>query len=472
MISFILNRDLVQANVPKGTILLDYIRDSKRLKGTKSACREGDCGSCTVLVGSKKNNELQYKAITSCITPIGNINGKHVVTIEGLNQELATPIQQALIDAGAIQCGYCTPGIVLSLTGYLLSSHVYHFDSAKEAIAGNICRCTGYKSIERALETILTPLLSTDKKDRFAQLINKGYLPSWFSDIVERLSAIEIKSNVQDLKTIVGGGTDIYVQRPDELIDKELSFFSDLTDLNQITFKENSCTIGAACKISDILDNEILNQNIPGFANHIRLIASNLIRNIATIAGNIVNASPIGDLSILFLAMNTTLIIKNTSGNIRKVKLDDFFKSYKNIDLQTYEYVAELEFELPSKTELFNFEKVSKRKYLDIASVNSAILVQMEHNLIKTIRVSVGGVSPIPLMLRKTCNYLIDKPLNTSVIQSAAEIMDQEISPISDVRGSSDYKRLLARQLFFAHFIKLFPDKFELSELIDKYLTK
>jgi len=472
MISFILNRELVQANVPKGTILLDYIRDSKRLKGTKSACREGDCGSCTVLVGSQKNNELQYKAITSCITPIGNINGKHVITIEGLNQDLATPIQQALIDAGAIQCGYCTPGIVLSLTGYLLSDQTYHFDSAKDAIAGNICRCTGYKSIERALEMIITPLLSIDKKDRFAQLINKGYLPNWFTDVAQRLSAIEIETSVQDLKTIVGGGTDIYVQKPDEMIDKELSFFSDLSNLNQINFTGNSCTIGAACKISDILDNETLNQNIPGFGNHIRLIASNLIRNIATIAGNIVNASPIGDLSILFLALDATLNIKNASGNIRKVKLEEFFKAYKKIDLQTDEYVAEIEFELPEKADFFNFEKVSKRKYLDIASVNSALQVRMEKDIIKAIRISIGGVSPIPLMLRNTCNYFIGKPLNISNIQSAAEILDQEISPISDVRGSADYKRLLARQLFFAHFIKLFPDKFELQTLLDQKLAK
>ncbi len=472
MIHFILNNQLVLAEVPKGTVLLDYIRDSKRLKGTKSACREGDCGSCTVLVGSLKNNKLEYKAITSCITPIGNINGKHVVTIEGLDQDKISPIQQALIDSGAIQCGYCTPGIVLSLTGYLLSNQNFNFDSAKDAIAGNICRCTGYKSIERALELILKPLELINTNNRFVELINKGYLPASFAEIQRMLSTIQEKAPVPDSKMIVGGGTDLYVQKPDELIDKDLNFFSDIPELNHITFDNNLCRIGAASKISDILNNEILNARIPGLNSYMQLIASNLIRNIATIAGNIVNASPIGDLSILFLALDASLLLKNSSSNIRKIKLDTFFKAYKQIDLNENEYVAEIEFKLPGGSDLFNFEKVSKREHLDIASVNSAFLVQIEQNIIKTIQISVGGVSPVPLMLHKTCKYMTGKVLNTQTIQSAIEILDQEISPISDVRGSAEYKRLLTRQLFFAHFIKLFPDKFELNELLNNKVAK
>jgi len=465
MIRFLLNNKLVEAEVPTGTILLDYIRENKKLKGTKSACREGDCGSCAVLIGSITDNELNYKAITSCITPLGNIHGKHVVTIEGLNQEQISPVQQALIDAAAIQCGYCTPGIVLSLTGYILSNQEYSFDSAKDAIAGNICRCTGYKSIERALELVLKSLESIGSNMTIKQLINARFLPSYFSDIKLQLSSIQNASINGKSKLLVGGGTDLYVQKPDELIDKDLVFISDNPELNKISVIDNICRIGAACKVSDLFSNNLISSRIPEFGSYIKLIASNLIRNIATIGGNVVNASPIGDLSILFLSLNASLTIKSASNTFRKVKLEDFFISYKKIDLTNEEHITEIEFELPNENCLFNFEKVSKRRYLDIASVNSAFLIEIEENVIKIIRISVGGVSPIPLFLSQTCNYLNGKALTPELVKNATEILNQEISPITDVRGSAEYKRLLARQLFFAHFLKFFPNRFDLNEL-------
>lgn len=195
------------------------------------------------------------------------------------------------------------------------------------------------------------------------------------------------------------------------------------------------------------------------------LIASKLIRNTATVAGNIVNASPIGDLSILFLALDAELGLKSRDKETRNVKLKEFFKAYKTIDLKKGELVTSINFRSPGTKTKFNFEKVSKRKYLDIATVNSAILVEVDREKVKGVNLSIGGVAAVPLYLKGTCEYLLGKELNETTILEAAEILNKEIAPISDVRGSAEYKRLLARQLFYAHFLKLFPENVKNMEL-------
>lgn len=465
MIEFILNDKLIRSNVNTGMTLLDFIRHEKKLKGTKSACREGDCGSCTVFIGKLSGSSIEYKAVTSCITPVGNVHGKHVVTIEGLNMEKCSPVQQALIDAAAVQCGYCTPGFVVSLTSFVMTAQKFEFEVAKDAVAGNICRCTGYKSIERAIDLILNNLKSIDNNDRISWLVENEYLPPYFREIKSRLALVNPVDFSLSENKVVGGGTDLYVQRPDEMSEINPLLVSDESTLTQIEVQNNQFSIGGACKISDILHNEEIADRIPGFQKHIKLIASELIRNIATVAGNLVNASPIGDLSILFLALNADVELKSGNG-IRRVKLNQFFKQYKVTELSANELVTALKFELPDGEFHFNFEKVSKRKYLDIASVNSAILLETKEELIENLHLSVGGVSAIPLYLTKTCQFMTGKMLDVNLLHEASAIMDSEISPISDVRGSADYKRLLARQLFYAHFIELFPEKFDLEKLI------
>ncbi|NQU32981.1 MAG: FAD binding domain-containing protein, partial [Bacteroidetes bacterium] len=181
---------------------------------------------------------------------------------------------------------------------------------------------------------------------------------------------------------------------------------------------------------------------------------------------NIVNASPIADLSIFFLALKSNLTISDNNGNTRSVQLKDFFKSYKNIDLQDGEVILNLSFKLPDENQHFNFEKVSKRTHLDIASVNSAISISITNKkIISEINISAGGVAPIPLLLKNTCSFLKGKVLSVENIRKAHCVLKEEISPISDVRGSIDYKKLLMRQLYFGHFIKLFPEIISISDI-------
>jgi xanthine dehydrogenase small subunit len=187
LISFLLNDKEVAIDLPPGMLLLDFIRYHQHLMGTKIGCREGDCGACTVLVGSIKNNELQYQSMTSCLMPLANAQGKHIVTIEGINFEnQLNPIQQAMADEGATQCGFCTPGFVMSLAGFCLKDKPATEKNAVAAVDGNICRCTGYKSIERAAAK-LTALLKDKNGDPAKFVAEKKILPKYFSTIKNRL---------------------------------------------------------------------------------------------------------------------------------------------------------------------------------------------------------------------------------------------------------------------------------------------
>jgi xanthine dehydrogenase small subunit len=206
---------------------------------------------------------------------------------------------------------------------------------------------------------------------------------------------------------------------------------------------------------------------VPDIDRYFNLIASTPLRSRATLGGNIVNASPIGDLTILFLALNSKISLFNGK-NRREIQLKDFFKGYKELDKREDEIIEYLRFPCTGDHTYFNFEKVSKRKHLDIASVNSALLVKLEDDFIKEIHISAGGVSPIPLYLSEMANFLYGRELTDRNILDSIEVAEKEISPISDVRGSEAYKRLLMRQLLLTHFITLFPKKISWNHIHEK----
>ena len=457
MTQFILNNNTVNTQLPSGTLLLDFVRYHKHLTGTKIGCREGDCGACTVLIGELINGELKYRSVTSCLTPIGNVNGKHIVTVEGINMETLNPIQQAMSDEGATQCGFCTPGFVVSLAGFCLNKNEHNYEDAIAAIDGNICRCTGYKSIERAAKKV-SEIMQENKNEEPTTFVSQHkILPEYFSTIKERLEQLHSHSNTNTAsKKLVGGGTDLYVQKPDEMIHEDIHFTMQDNSLKGISFENNICTLGASTTVSELMDSVEFNNYFPSFYEQVKLVSSTPIRNIATLAGNFVNASPIGDFTIFFLALDATLQLSDGE-NKREIKLKDFYKGYKSLNKTTEEFVEKISFTLPDATTLFSFEKVSKRTNLDIASVNSAIQLRIENNKISEAHVSAGGVSATPFYLTKTSSFLLHKEINEVIILEVQEIAQSEIAPISDARGTAEYKRLLLRQLLFVHFHKLFP---------------
>ncbi len=462
MIKFILNNQTVETDLPKGATVLDFVRYHKNLKGTKIGCREGDCGACTILVGESVSGTLKYRTQTSCLMPLANARGKHIVTVEGINRtdgEL-TEVQSAMVDESGTQCGFCTVGFVMSLTGFCIDETEKTGESAISAIDGNICRCTGYKSIERAAESLTKALNSKNSQSSLDFAIEKGIVPDYFSNIAERIENLKSEiSNVEDQKPktknqsptqFISGGTDLYVQRPEEMVHAPAENLFDNSELRFIEENGDYIEIGASAVVTDLLVSPAMRELFPNLYKHLKLVSSTPIRNMATLAGNFVNASPIGDMTAWFLALDASIVF-NTG---REVPLREFYLGYKTLAKSEDEFIAQIRFR--KNFSHFNFEKVSKRTFLDISSVNTAISLRVQNDSIVEAHVSAGGVAPIPLYLKKTSEFLPGKKISDETIAEANEIIQSEISPISDVRGAADYKRLLLRQLFTAHFVELF----------------
>jgi xanthine dehydrogenase small subunit len=448
---------LVETGEPEGSSLLDFIRYRKRMTGTKIGCREGDCGACTILTGDLENGKLVYRSVTSCLMPLVNANGKHIVTIEGINLDKLSPVQEAMVKANGTQCGFCTPGFIMSLTGFVINHNTATYEEAIASIDGNICRCTGYKSIERAAAVISGAIASRPPDNSTNWLVRNGFLPAYFSGIEKRLQELkppaEFENQPEGLH--IGGGTDLMVQKP-LLVKRSMPVpvFSD-SSLKGISNENERIFIGGSVTVSEFAESPLIAGSFKDLPRIIKLISSTPIRNMATMAGNLVNASPIGDMSIFFLALDAELQLRSAGGT-RKLLLKDFYKGYKQKDLQKEEVISQISFISPARGK-FNFEKVSKRMHLDIASVNSASYMETgPGGEISKIFLSAGGVAPFPKFLSETCSFLKDKKPEGDVIHKAIDIINQEIAPISDARGTADYKRLLLRQLFIAHMLKTF----------------
>lgn len=464
-INFILNNETLDVSINPGIALLDFIRE-QRLTGTKEGCKEGDCGACTILVGELMNEEVIYKSINSCLMPMANAAGKHIVTIEGLNmngKEL-NPIQDEFVQEGASQCGFCTPGFIVSMTGYFLNTGNLKCNEAIDSLDGNICRCTGHNSIIRAAENIskrFNGFTSTEGK-KIEFLIDNKIVPEYFlsiNDRIKNLNVVKIENLSLDngFNYLVSGGTDLLVQKPDEILKSNVIFLENEEKLSGIKVKDDYCYIGAAASVTEVLEAEVFQKHFPGIYKYIELFGSTPIRNSATIGGNLNNASPIGDMTIMFLALNSIVTLSDSVSK-REVPLNRFYKSYKKTEKNTNEYMESIKFKLPSGNYNFNFEKVSKRTFLDIASVNTAILLYINNGIISEAHVSAGGVGPIPMYLFKTSEFLKYKESTLENISNCISIAQSEISPITDARGSAEYKRLLLSRLMYTHFMTLFPE--------------
>jgi xanthine dehydrogenase small subunit len=454
--NFILNNEDITTELKPGMTVLDFVRYHKDLKGTKIGCREGDCGACTILVGELIDDRVRYRSMTSCLMPLANAAGKHIVTVEGINPDdgSLTPVQQAMVDENGTQCGFCTVGFVMSLTGFCLEGHHTQAGSLRShaisSIDGNICRCTGYKSIERAACRISERLATNGKE----------LVPSCFSGVAERLrkiGSLNSRSEISNLRSFVGGGTDVYVQRPDEMAEGDATPLFYNEQLRGIRDTGEQIEIGASATVTDLLESPVMHAIFPDLYKHLKLVSSTPIRNMATLAGNFVNASPIGDMTVWFLALDAEIDLVGTqAASLRVLPLRDIYLGYKQLAKQPDEIITTIRFKRPTGDLHFNFEKVCKRTYLDIATVNTAISLTTSGDIIDDAHLAAGGVAPIPLYLKQTSEFLRGKQPTEETITAANEIMQSEISPISDVRGTAEYKRLLLRQLFRSHFYEMF----------------
>ncbi len=476
---FVLNDADVATDASPGMTVLDFVRGARRMCGTKIGCREGDCGACTVLVGTLDGADVVYRAMTSCLLPLANVQAKHVVTIEGLNlPDALSPVQQAMADEGATQCGFCTVGFVVSLAGYCLDARQPSDGAARAAIDGNICRCTGYKSIERAAARLTRALADRPGANRLEWLVTQGYVPQSFRSIPRRLAqfipaaaaapgplpAATGKATVNHAPVAVGGGTDLYVQRPEAMEHSALHPTFDHAAWRGVRLRDGRCEVGAATTFSEFVESPDIQRLVPRVGLFLEWVASSPIRNMATVGGNLSNASPIGDMTILLLGLGAEVHLAGPAGT-RTLPLRRFYKSYKTLDREGDEFIAAVSFACPDARTAFNFEKVCKRTHLDIASVNTAARFETDGSVITGAALSAGGVAPVPFFLAKTSAFLAGRRVDAATAGEAAALAVSEIAPISDARGSAEYKALLLQQLVYAHFLTLFPERVRWEEL-------
>lgn len=491
-VEFILNERRIETDESAGMLALDWLRRRQQLTGTKEGCKEGDCGACSVMIGELDDSGVvRYKPVTSCLTPLGELHGKHLLTIEGLNLADAglNPVQQSMVDRGGSQCGYCTPGFIVSMCWYMMQSgHDQPTEQGfKDATSGNLCRCTGYGSIRRASKDLigrfgeggeLADVWSSD--DRIAALVERGLLPDYLSGIPERLAQIAPlpRSEKSSPEFIIAGGTDLYVQRGEEIPRAdEIEVLGLRGDMAYITLDDDDVMVGGLTTFEDFAQHPEIQAMLPTIEADMQLIASLPIRNRASIAGNLINASPIGDMTALMLALGATVVLQKLDGNVkRELPLEDLYLGYKTLAKDKHEIVAELRFARvgldSGVSEHVSFEKVSKRRWLDIATVNSAARIKVDDaNTITYARLALGGVAATPLYLRETSSWLVGKTIDASTMHGMVERAMKEIAPISDVRGSARYKSLLARQLLLAHFDKLFPELAGIDAVLGQHLA-
>jgi xanthine dehydrogenase small subunit len=476
---FLLNETEFDLELAPDAVFLDVLRLRLGLEGTKEGCREGDCGACAVLLGELLADSVRYRPVCACLLPAGDVGGRHVVTIEGLRVEGLSPVQQALVDGGGIQCGFCTPGLVVALTGHLLSAPVVTEDGALADLAGNVCRCTGYAGIRRAVGLLASrlPELGPPGRERVDRLIAAGVLPEHFGVAPSRLAALgDVSASAQrtanesafaqrtalrrDDQIVVGGATDLLVASVEKLRGEPLRFVGREERLRGIARDGEAISVGAAVTAAELQESPEIAACYPALRDALSLFASPLIRSRATVAGNLVNASPIADIAIALLALGAKVVLEK-GDELRTIALEDLYLGYKKLSLREGELVARIDIPIPVPGARFHFEKVSRRRLLDIASVNSALSIVEERGVVTSARLSAGGVAPVPLLLREISRWLAGRPLTAATVLEAAKMAGAEVAPISDVRGSAAYKALLLERLVRAHFAALFPDRID-----------
>lgn len=434
--------------------LSNFLRYQLTLIGTKVVCAEGDCGSCTVLIGRVEHEHIEYRPVTSCIEFLYQLDGAHVVTIEGLAYgDQLNPVQEAMVRCHGAQCGFCTPGFVVSMCAAIARGETER-EQLRAALVGNLCRCTGYEPIIRAglevnpramrcIDDIYPPAPLIDSMSAAAHepvLIHAD--GRTFFKPTTLAGAVAFKAT-DPACVIIAGGTDVGVQMNKSLRDPRVVMtLAGLSDLRQITSSEGMLTVGACATLTELERSTQL--CCPELNAMLRRHGSPLIRNAGTLAGNIANGSPIGDAMPALFVLGAEIELASQGGATRRVDINQFYTGYKTNVMRPDELIARVHIPLPSANELFKLYKVSKRHDLDISSFMAAFHARLRGNVIESIRIAYGGVGPVILRLPKTEAFLTGQPLDEATMAAAGELARTEITPISDVRGSADFRLQLA----------------------------
>ncbi|MGB7801532.1 xanthine dehydrogenase small subunit [Buttiauxella sp.] len=456
MIQFLLNQTLKTLDdVDPNTTVLNWLRGSEHRCGSKEGCASGDCGACTVVLGQVDGDKMRYDTANSCITLISQLDGKQLLTVEDLSEgDKLHPVQQAMVDCHASQCGFCTPGFVMS--GFALQKNTrdpQHHEIEKH-LAGNLCRCTGYRPIMQAMQqssgeyadqfTCAEPQtvarLKSLQQPQVAELIkaNRCLLPK----TVQQLASVYQQ---HPHARLLAGGTDLALTITQQFQTLPLIIaLHQVDELKMITVTDSHIRIGAMATLQACQD--VIQPLLPAFAQMLDRFASTQIRNHATLAGNLANASPIGDGAPMLLALGASLELRCGEAT-RVLPLDEFFLSYRKTALQAGEFISAVLIEREAISPTFNAWKISKRMDDDISTVFGAFNLHVKDGIVGSAKLAFGGMAAIPARAKSAELALTGKPLNEQTIELTREALATDFQPLTDFRGSGAYRLKLAQNL-------------------------
>lgn len=496
-IRFVLDGEVrVVAGIDSNMTVLNYLRDELRKTGTKEGCAEGDCGACTVVLAELDGNRVRYRAINSCIQFVPTLDGKELITVENLKGPDGSlhPVQQAMVDCHASQCGFCTPGFVMSLFALYKSEDKPSRRRIDDALAGNLCRCTGYRPIIEAAEAMHR--IGNELSDQDAHWMNCSFSSSPDSrtggerEAYERLRSIQRRdtlrfatsgfagskrhyfapTSVVDCASLIAqhpdahilaGGTDVGLWVTKNHKDLETIIYTgNVKELRRLELSDTHIEVGAAVTLNEV--HELIGQHYPSLAELLRRFASPPIRNAATLVGNIANGSPIGDSMPALISLGASLLLRQGQ-QTREVMLEEYFLSYQRTVLNAGELVERVRIPLHHEPHSFRTYKVSKRFDQDISAVCAAFFLQREKHRVIKIRACYGGVAEIPKRAPACEQALSGTEWNDESVCVAMSALDEDFTPISDMRASKDYRRLVAKNLLRRFWLDTDPTSIQTS---------
>ncbi len=430
------------------TTLLDYLRLNARLTGTKEGCAEGDCGACTVVVGLPQDDgRMAWRAVNSCLVLVPQVDGLPVITVEGLAQPDGAlhSVQQSLVEADATQCGFCTPGFAMAMFAFAHGGETRDDHTIHEALAGNLCRCTGYRPIVEACKVMRADPPGCGFADRAGEAASEYRQRSQLYLAPRSLDELlDAKIKYPDA-IILGGGTDLGIR-----VSKDREAFPVVIStqwveaLRAITDNGGKLTIGGGVTYTKALP--FLDRHFPSFAELVRRIGSRQIRNIGTLAANIANASPIGDTIPCLMALDATIMLRSKRG-MRGVKADAFIVGYRKTAMEKDEIIEAIEIPLLEEGTSFTTYKLSKRFDQDISTVIGAYRLRIDGGTVAELRAAYGGMAATTVRAKSVESAITGKPWTAETLRDVDALIAQDFQPMTDHRGTDAYRLRAAANL-------------------------
>jgi xanthine dehydrogenase small subunit len=455
------------AEVPSSTTLLDWLRDHVRLRGTKEGCAEGDCGACAVVLErAAADGSIKRAVVNACITLVGQVDGLGVRTVEGLVGPDGTlhPVQAALAESGGTQCGFCTPGFVMAAYAFVRGGEPPETRLLHDALAGNLCRCTGYRPIVDAIRGVIP--LESDPVDEHTSSLRQAlkevtrshsvvfesgadhfYAPSTLDE------ALALRARFPHA-LVLAGGTDLGLlvsQRRQRL--PAIIHLGRVAELTRIEEFEDALRIGAMVTYTDAYG--ALTRQYPSIGQYWTRIGSRQIRNMGTIGGNLATASPVGDTLPILLALEARILVRSAARGSRELAAEEFFIGYRQSALAPDELIEAIRLPKPAPGALFFADKVSKRRDQDISAVCAAYWLKMEGEVVVSARLAFGGMAAMPKRAHRAEAALTGRPLDEAAVAGASAELTREFQPLSDWRGSAEYRTMVGRNLLRRLYLRV-----------------